>query len=135
MFLGKELVRLKIIISNASTAPIYEQIASQIRNQVMNGTLEGGYHLPSIRALAKELQVSVITTKRAYENLEREGFINTVPGKGSFIAEQNTQLMKERKLHELEKEIVIVLQLARELEMTNEELFELMKLLNEEDIT
>lgn len=125
---------MKIIISNTNSLPIYEQIASQIRNQVINGKIEGGYKLPSIRALAKDLQVSVITTKKAYENLEKEGFINTVAGKGSFIAEQDTQLIKERKLAKLESAIVDVIQMATELEMSKEELFELIKLLSEEDL-
>lgn len=124
---------MKIIISNTNSAPIYEQIASQIRNQVINGKIESGYSLPSIRALAKELQVSVITTKRAYDNLEQEGFINTVAGKGSFIAAQNTQLIKERKLNKLEATIIEVVQMARELEMPKEELFELINFLNEEE--
>lgn len=125
---------MKIIISNTNSAPIYEQIASQIRNQVINRKIESGYKLPSIRALAKELQVSVITTKRAYEILENEGFINTVASKGSFIAEQNTELMKERKLATLEETIIKVLQMANELEMPKEELIELINLLNEEDL-
>lgn len=123
---------VKIIVSNTSTAPMYEQIASQIRNQVINGKIKSGYSLPSIRALAKELQVSVITTKRAYDNLEREGFINTVAGKGSFIAEQNTQLIKEHKLNKLEATIINMLQMSEELEMSKEELFDLINLLKEE---
>jgi len=125
---------MKIIISNTNSAPIYEQIASQIRNQIINGKIESGYKLPSIRALAKELQVSVITTNRAYESLENEGFINTVASKGSFIAEQNTELIKERKLATLEESIVKILQMANELEMSKEELFELINLITEEDL-
>lgn len=125
---------MKIIISNSSSLPIYEQIASQIRNQVINGKIEGGYPLPSIRALAKELQVSVITTKRAYETLEREGFINTVPGKGSFIAEQDAQLIRERKLKQCEEKILELLQIAKDLDMSRAELFELITLLDEEDL-
>lgn len=124
---------MKIIISNTNSSPIYEQIASQIRNQVINGKIESGYSLPSIRALAKELQVSVITTKRAYDTLEQEGFINTVAGKGSFIAAQDTQLIKERKLNKLETTIIEVLQMAEELEMPKEELFGLINFLNEEE--
>jgi len=125
---------MKIIISNTNSTPIYEQIASQIRNQIINGKIESGYKLPSIRALAKELQVSVITTNRAYESLENEGFINTVASKGSFIAEQNTELIKERKLATLEESIVKILQMANELEMSKEELFELINLITEEDL-
>ncbi len=123
---------MKVIISNASVSPIYEQIASQIRNQIINGKLESGYSLPSIRSLAKELQVSVITTKRAYDNLEREGFIYTVASKGSFVAEQDIELIKERKLNKLEKTISEMLQMADELELSKKELFELIQLLREE---
>jgi len=124
---------MKIIISNASSSPIYEQIASQIRNQVINGYIESGYPLPSIRSLARELQVSVITTKKAYERLEQEGFIYTVAGKGSFVAEQNTEVMKERRLNKLEETIISVLQMAKELELSKEELIELINLLDQED--
>ncbi len=123
---------MKVIISNASVSPIYEQIASQIRNQIINGKLESGYSLPSIRSLANELQVSVITTKRAYDNLEREGFIYTVASKGSFVAEQDIELIKERKLNKLEKTISEMLQMADELELSKKELFELIQLLREE---
>lgn len=123
---------MKVIISNASVSPIYEQIASQIRNQIINGKLESGYSLPSIRSLAKELQVSVITTKRAYDNLEREGFIYTVASKGSFVAKQDIELIKERKLNKLEKTIGEMLQMADELELSKKELFELIQLLREE---
>jgi len=124
---------MKIIVSNASSSPIYEQIASQIRNQVINGYIESGYPLPSIRSLARELQVSVITTKKAYERLEQEGFIYTVAGKGSFVAEQNTEVMKERRLNKLEETIISVLQMAKELELSKEELIELINLLDQED--
>lgn len=125
-------ILVKIIISNAHSTPIYEQIAAQIRSQVVSGEIESGFSLPSIRALAKDLQVSVITTKRAYEDLEKEGYIDTVPGKGSFIASQNTPLIKERKLNKLEETIDAVLQMAKDLDMTKEQLFELIELLHEE---
>ena len=78
-----------ILISNSSGKPIYEQITSQIKNMILSGTLQAGEALPSMRLLAKELRISVITTKRAYEDLERDGFIETVPGKGSFVAHKN----------------------------------------------
>lgn len=124
---------MKIIIANTSTLPIYEQIASQIRNQIINGELVGDYQLPSIRALAKELQVSVITTKRAYEELERDGFIQTVAGKGTYVSNQNMALIREHKIKDLEKKISQLLQLADDLGLTYKEVRDMMDLLAEED--
>ena len=86
---------MKILISNANNQPIYEQIYTQIRNQILSGELAPGQGLPSIRALAKDLRVSVITTKRAYEELEKGGYVYTVPAKGSYVAQQSTQLVRE----------------------------------------
>jgi GntR family transcriptional regulator len=86
---------MNIIISNSSEKPIYEQITSQVKQMIMNGELGAGTLLPSMRTLAKELRISVITTKRAYEDLERDGFIYTVIGKGSFIAEKNLEFVRE----------------------------------------
>ena len=86
---------MNIIISNTSEKPIYEQITTQIKAIIMKGELNAGDALPSIRFLAKELRISVITTKRAYEELERDGFIETVPGKGSFVASGNQELLRE----------------------------------------
>ena len=85
---------MDIIISNASGKPIYEQITVQIKSQILSGALTAGDALPSMRLLAKELRISVITTKRAYEDLERDGFVVTVPGKGSFVAAQNVELLQ-----------------------------------------
>jgi len=93
---------MKIIISNASTDPIYDQVRNQIKNHIITGELNDGDPLPSIRKLAKELQISVITTKRAYEELEKEGFIDTVGGKGCFVASQNDELLKEKKMKKTE---------------------------------
>lgn len=89
---------MDIIISNSSDKPIYEQIVSQIKNLIITGVLETGAALPSIRFLAKELRISVITTKRAYDELERDGFIETVPGKGSFVASKNKDFIREEHL-------------------------------------
>ena len=86
---------MNININNSSTVPLYEQIQNQIKTQILNGTLAPGEGLPSIRNLAKELKVSIITSKRAYEELEKEGFVETVTGKGTFVAKQNTERMKE----------------------------------------
>jgi len=93
---------LDIIISNASGKPIYEQIVSQIKQLILSNALQAGDALPSMRLLAKELRISVITTKRAYEELEREGFIETVPGKGCFVAGKNTEFLREEKLRLVE---------------------------------
>jgi len=89
---------MKIIISNSSPDPIYEQVTRQIKSQIISGELREGESLPSIRRLAQDLQISVITTKRAYEELEKEGFIDTVEGKGSFVAMQNKELLREKKM-------------------------------------
>lgn len=102
---GKQLKQegyLDIIVSNASSKPIYEQIASQIRQLIASGKLAEGTKLPSIRALANDLRVSVITTKRAYTDLETQGFIETVQGKGSFVASGNAELLREEKLRQIE---------------------------------
>ncbi len=89
---------MNILISNSSDKPIYEQITSQIKNQIIVGNLQAGDPLPSLRLLAKELRISVISTKRAYEELERDGFIESVAGKGSFVARQNAALIREEQL-------------------------------------
>ena len=93
---------MNIIISNSSDKPIYEQITDQIKNMVMSGQLKEGMPLPSMRTLAKDLRISVITTKRAYEELERDGFIATMVGKGSFVKAADTRLVREEKLKRIE---------------------------------
>ena len=97
---------MDIIISNASDKPIYEQISSQLRAHIANGRLAEGTQLPSIRALANDLSVSVITTKRAYADLEAQGFIVTVQGKGSFVASGNAELFREEKLRRIEELLI-----------------------------
>ncbi len=89
---------MEILISNSSGKPIYEQICQQIKSQIMDGTLSAGEALPSMRALAKDLHLSVITVQRAYEDLTRDGFIETVSGKGSFVAAQNREFIQEEQL-------------------------------------
>lgn len=96
---------MDIIISNASNNPIYDQIYSQIKTLILNGTLKEGDLLPSMRLLAKELRISVITTKRAYEELEQQGFIETVPGKGCFVGHTNLELIKEEHLKAVESSL------------------------------
>ena len=93
---------MDIIISNASDKPIYEQITAQMKNLILNGTLAEGAQLPSMRALANDLRISVITTKRAYADLEAQGFIETVQGKGSFVAGGNMELLREERLRQVE---------------------------------
>ncbi len=93
---------MDIILTNAGGQPIYDQIVSQVKAQILSGRLKEGDALPSLRALAKDLRISVITTKRAYEELEREGFIVSLTGKGSFVAGANTELIREEHLRRLE---------------------------------
>ena len=93
---------MDIIISNSSTSPIYEQISRQIKDQILQGELKAGDALPSMRMLAKELRISLITTKRAYEDLEKDGFIETVPGKGCFVSEKNMEFLREEQLRQVE---------------------------------
>ena len=93
---------MDIILTNAASQPIYDQIVSQVKAQILSGKLQEGAALPSLRALAKDLRISVITTKRAYEELEREGFIVSLTGKGSFVAGANTELIREEHLRRLE---------------------------------
>ena len=114
---------------NTSGAPIYEQIAAQIKDQIVDGTLEPGQPLPSIRALAKDLRISVITTKRAYDELEAQGFLTTVAGKGCFVAEQNTQLIRESRLREIEEHLQSAAELARSCRVADSELLEMLRLI------
>jgi GntR family transcriptional regulator len=123
---------MKIIISNSSPDPIYEQITRQIKAQILSGDLREGDSLPSIRRLAQELQISVITTKRAYEELEKEGFVDTVEGKGSFVAMQNKALLREKKMKVVEDKLAQAVDEARLLGITRTELEEMLGLLYRE---
>ncbi len=120
---------MRILISNTGETPIYEQIASQIKAAILSQELLPGDALPSMRLLAKELRISVITTKRAYEELEREGFIISMTGKGSFVAESNAQLMREELLRRLEQGMSALMPLARQCSLTLNELQEMLALL------
>lgn len=120
---------MKIIISNASSEPIYEQIGQQIKAQIISGDLKEGDGLPSIRKLAKELHISVITTKRTYEELEKEGFIDTVGGKGTFVAIQNKELLREKKMKSVEDMMAQTVTEAQKLGITFEELQEMLAIL------
>ena len=123
---------MNIIISNSSDSPIYEQIVSQIKGQIIQGQLKAGEALPSIRNLAKELNISAITTKRAYEELEKEGFIETIRGKGSYVSSQNKEFIREQKMKEIELKLVEIIKESKMLGLNKEELFEILKLLYEE---
>ena len=103
---------MDIIIRNTSDKPIYEQITDQIKNQIMSGALAAGDALPSMRLLAKELRISVITTKRAYEELEKQGYVRSVTGKGSFVAPKNLELIREENLKQIEDAMQQILSLA-----------------------
>ena len=120
---------MNILISNASDKPIYEQIFTQIKAHILSGALEPGQALPSIRALAKDLRVSVITTKRAYDELEQAGYVNTVPGKGCFVADHSPQLVREAVQTQLEEHLTQAIELARRCGLRLEEIGELLKLL------
>ena len=124
---------MEIIIRNTGGQPIYEQIYSQLKAQIIAGVLTPGEALPSIRALAKDLKISVITTKRAYDELEAEGFLYTVAGKGCFVAEKNLDLIREQQLKELEDHLSAAVELAKSCGLTAEELFDMLRVLSEEE--
>lgn len=122
---------LDIIISNASGKPIYEQITSQMKSLIMAGELVEGQQLPSIRALANDLHISVITTKRAYADLETQGFIETVQGKGSFVAGGNMELLREERLRHIEEMLAAVADEARSAGIDPSDLHDMLDLVTE----
>ncbi|MBP8640090.1 MAG: GntR family transcriptional regulator [Oscillospiraceae bacterium] len=124
---------MDIIISNVCSQPIYEQIFSQIKNCIISGKLKEGDPLPSIRTLAKDLRISVITTKRAYDELERAGYINTVAAKGCFVAEKNVEVIREEHLKEIELHLQRILELAAACNLNTEEVVEMYKLIQREE--
>jgi len=124
---------VKILISNSSSDPIYEQIKSEITRQIVTGDLSDGEALPSIRKLALDLQISVITTKRAYDDLEKEGLISSVAGKGTFISAKNKALLKEKKLKIIESKLAEAAKSAKMLGVKKKELERMLSLLLEED--
>jgi len=123
---------MNIIISNSSDEPIYEQIVKQIKNMIIRGELAENEMLPSIRSLAKDLQISVITTKKAYEELENDGYIVTVQGKGSYVAAQNKELLKEIRLKIVEEKLAEAIEAGRSIDLSLEEMQEMLKILYEE---
>lgn len=123
---------MELIIRNTTNQPIYDQIYSQIKAQIIAGKLSPGEALPSIRALAKDLRISVITTKRAYEELERDGFLENVPGKGCFVAPQNRELLREAQLRRVEEKLTQAIEEARRGAVSLEELKEMLTELYQE---
>ncbi len=124
---------MNLILSNANGAPIYEQIYTQLKAAILTGELQEGEALPSIRQLAKDLRISVITTKRAYDELERDGFIYTVAAKGCYVAPKNTELIREEHLRQLEEHLRAAAKLAALCALSDEELFDLYKTIREEE--
>ena len=123
---------MQLSIDNRSGAPIYDQIYSQIKDAILSGQVTEGEALPSIRALAKDLRISVITTKRAYDELESEGFIYTLPGKGCFVAERSTELLREENLRKIESHMQEIRRLANACRLTEQELDDMWRLQKEE---
>ena len=123
---------MQLYIDNRSGAPIYDQIYSQIKDAIVSGQVAAGEALPSIRALAKDLRISVITTKRAYDELEREGFIDTLPGKGCFVAERSAELLREEHLRKIEGYMQEIRRLAAACGLTEDELAEIWRVQKEE---
>lgn len=126
---------MKIIISNASSDPIYIQIMNQIRQSILSGELRAGDSLPSIRQLAKDLQVSVITTKRVYEELEKEQLIDSVVGKGCFVSGANKDFIREQRMKRLEEKMIEIIRESQELSMSQQDLIDHLTLLLEEEQT
>lgn len=124
---------MNIIISNANNQPIYEQIYVQIKSSIISGELKEGDLLPSIRNLAKDLRISVITTKRAYDELEKDGYIYSVAGKGSYVAEKNTELLREVHLREIEEHIRSIIKLAPSCNLQIDDIIEIVRVISEEE--
>lgn len=123
---------MQIIINHSSMVPIYEQIIEQVKALILKGELKENDPLPSVRSLSKELKISALTVKKAYDNLEQEGFTVTVHGKGTYIAASNTELMKEEKRREVEADLELAIQKGRRYGMKDEDLKELFTLILEE---
>ena len=124
---------MNIIISNSSNTPIYEQIKEQIKNKIVSNELKTGEVLPSIRSLAKDLRISVITTKNAYEELEKEGYVETVPGKGTYVANKNVELIREEQLQKIESLMDTAVSLAKLSHISKEDLQNMLEILDGEE--
>ena len=123
---------LQILIDNKSGTPIYDQIYTQIKQQIIAGSLKEHEMLPSIRGLAKDLRISFVTTKRAYEELEKDGFLYTIPAKGCFVAPKNVELLREEHLKKIEEHMESIVQLAASCNLSNDELLDMFKFSLEE---
>ena len=123
---------MTVLIDNKSGIPIYDQIYSQIKDQIISGSLSPDEMLPSIRSLAKDLRISFITTKRAYEELEKEGFIYTVPAKGCYVAQKNTELLREENLKKIENHMEEIFRLAASCSLSKQDILDMMNLQLEE---
>lgn len=122
-----------IIISNSNSQPIYEQIKEQIKNKIISGELKPGELLPSIRNLAKDLRISVITVKNAYEELEKEGYVETIPSKGTYVASKNIELIKEEQLQKVENLINTAVSIAKISKISKKEISDILEILYEEE--
>ena len=122
---------MRILLDNRGTAPIYEQIVTQIREQIVSGELMEDEALPSIRSLARDLRISVITPQRAYEELEAAGYIRTLPGKGSFVAQKNTELVREERLRQIEQSLAETARLAKLCGLNEEDILNMYRLITE----
>lgn len=118
---------MDIILTNAGGQPIYDQIVSQVKAQILSGKLKEGDALPSLRALAKDLRISVITTKRAYDELEKEGFIYTIAAKGCFVAPKNVELLREETLKNIENHIDQIVRLSQSVGLSEQEVLDMVK--------
>ena len=124
---------MNIIISNSINTPIYEQIKEQIKNKIVSNELKTGDLLPSIRNLAKDLRISVITTKNAYEELEKEGYAETIPGKGTYVASKNVEIIKEEQMQKIENLIDMAVSIAKISKIPKKELNDILDILYEEE--
>lgn len=124
---------MNIIISNSSDIPLYEQVKEQIKNKIVSNELKAGELLPSIRNLAKGLRISVITTKNAYEELEKEGYVETIPGKGTYVANKNTEIIRDEQLQKIENLIDTAVAIAKISGISKKEIEDMLSILYEEE--
>ena len=124
---------MRIIISNSSSIPIYEQIKNAVINQIMSGELNEGDFIPSIRNLAQDIKISVMTIKKAYDELESEGYINSVQGKGTFVAPKNTELAREQANKDIEKYILKIIEVSNKFNITKKEILDTFEYLYRSD--
>lgn len=123
---------MNIVISNESNLPIYEQIVNQMKNELIQGNLQEGDAMPSIRSLARDLQISVITTNRAYSELEKEGLIYSVAGKGFYVSRQNTNMLKEKKIQGIEEHMIELIRECCMAQLSREDTIKMLTLLWDE---